>query len=67
MKIRTILMGSFVILNLAACSSPQDKAANAQAEYTEEKTETLKQYKECVNDSGGDQTKMARCEALLNR
>jgi len=65
MKIRVILINAFILLSLVACSSPADNAANAQAEYTEEKTETLKQYKNCVNESGGDETKMAQCEALL--
>lgn len=65
MKFYNIVLGVFLLLILSACSSPQEDAAEAQAEYTEEKTATLKEYKECVKESGGDETKMKQCEALL--
>ena len=50
---------------LAACTSPQEKAAEAEAEYTEEKTKTLKEYKECAKDAEGDEQKLKSCDALL--
>ena len=36
-----------------------------QAEYTEEKTKTLQEYKECAKDAEGDEQKLKSCEALL--
>ncbi len=65
MKFHTALFGSIMILNLTGCTSAQEKKDEAQAEYTEEKTATLKEYKECVNKSEGVAAKMAQCEALL--
>lgn len=58
---------------LAACgSSPAEKQIEAQttqieaeAELTIEKKKTVKQYKECVMKSKGDEAKLRMCEALL--
>ena len=65
MKIHIILFSIFIVLNLTACTSSEEKQAEAQAEFTEEKTETLREYKKCVKDSAEDDSKMAQCEALL--
>ena len=65
MKAHVILLTTVVALSLVACSSPAEKKDEAQAEYTEEKTKTLKEYKECVTKSEGIKEKMAQCEALL--
>lgn len=65
MKINFILLGTFLILYLVACTSAQEMKDEAEAEYTEEKTETLKEYKACVKESEGAEAKMAQCEALL--
>ncbi len=51
---------------LAACgSTPEERADEAQAEYTQEKTRTLKEYKECVDEAGSDEADLKACEALL--
>lgn len=65
MKTHIILLTSVVAMSLTACSTPSDKKDEAQAEFTEEKTKTLQEYKECVSDSDGIKEKMAQCEALL--
>ena len=65
MKIHIFLVSVFIVLNLAACASSEEMKAEAEAEFTEEKTETLREYKECVKGSAGDETKIAQCEALL--
>lgn len=65
MKIHLTLFGIVLALSLAACTSAKDKEAKANAQYTEEKTETLIEYKKCVKDSGGDEIKMKQCDALL--
>ncbi len=54
-----------MILSLTGCTSSQEMKDETQTEYTEEKTETLQEYKECVKDSEGITEKMAQCEALL--
>jgi len=65
MKIHVVLFFVFAVLSLAACSTAEEKKDEAQAEYTKEKTETLKEYKECVKGAEGDAAKMSQCEALL--
>ena len=51
---------------LAGCgSSPEKDKARAEAAYTEEKTKTLKEYKECVKKAKEDQAKLDACERLL--
>ena len=65
MKICYVFFSTFLVLNLAGCTSAAEKKDEAAAEYTEEKTETLKEYKNCIKDSKGDEKKLAQCEALL--
>ena len=65
MKAHIFVVSIFIALNLAACASSEEMKAEADAEFTEEKTETLREYKECVKGSAGDEAKMAQCEALL--
>ena len=65
-NIATILIPLLLSASLLiSCSSPQDRAAAAEAEYTEEKTKTLKEYKECVDNADGDDQKLEKCELLL--
>ena len=63
--IKSILVVSAISLLVACGSSPEQKKANAEAEYTKEKTKTLKQYKECLSKAKGDEQKMDTCERLL--
>ena len=67
MKINVVLLTIIAIaaFNLTGCTSAEELKDEAQAEYTEEKTQTLKDYKECVKNSEGVEAKMAQCEALL--
>ena len=64
----TLRIGLWVVLfslTAAGCSSTQDKANKAQAEYTEEKTKTLQEYKKCIKNAKGDEVKLQQCDALL--
>jgi hypothetical protein len=65
MKFYFILLGALLVFNLEGCTSAEDKKNEALAEYTEEKTETVREYKECVKDAEGDEAMLAQCEALL--
>lgn len=65
MKIDMSILIVVLVMFLAACTTPDQRAAKAEAEYTEEKTATLKEYKNCAKSAQGDDTKMKECEALL--
>jgi len=64
---KRVLRGSAILVCLLAigCTSSKERADEAQAEYTEEKTKTVQEYKECVKDAEGDEGKLKECEALL--
>ena len=50
---------------LGACSSPQDDAAEAQENVSNERLELVEQYKECVDDAGDDSAKVEACDTYL--
>ena len=51
---------------LAGCgSTPEEQKEQAEAEYIEEKTRTIQEYKECVENAGEDKAKLDACERLL--
>jgi outer membrane biogenesis lipoprotein LolB len=61
-----------VLALLAACSSPQDKAAKAQKnayerqeEVANKRLELTEKYQKCVKDAGADQQKAAACDSYL--
>jgi major membrane immunogen (membrane-anchored lipoprotein) len=61
---------SFVVIGaislLVACgSSPQQKKDIADARLTEEKTKTIKEYKDCIQRAKQDTAKLDACERLL--
>ena len=54
------------VLALAAgCTSPEERAAEAEAEIKEARLNTLAEYKDCVRESDGDSAKLRTCDALL--
>lgn len=59
------LLCLIILSVVVSCSSPQDRAANAEAEYTEEKTKTLQEYKDCIAKAEQDKQKLEQCELLL--
>ena len=70
-RIRTIGMAIFIAL-LAACSTPQDRAAeaqegayDAQEKVAKQRLELVDKYQKCVKDAGGDQQKTASCDSYL--
>ena len=51
---------------LAACGSAGEKQKNkAEAEYTQEKTKTMQEYKSCLKKAKQDQDKLDACERLI--
>lgn len=63
--LRFVLIVGVISLLTACGSSPEKEKARAEAEYTEEKTKTLKEYKTCVKKAGEDKEKLDACERLL--
>lgn len=62
---KSVLVIGLISLLTACGSSPEKDKARAEAAYTEEKTKTLKEYKECVKKAKEDQSKLDACERLL--
>ena len=57
---------------LAACSTPQERAAeaqagayNAQQDVAKRRLQLVDQYQSCVKDAAGNQQKAAACDSLL--
>ena len=65
MKNYIALLSISLTLGLAACTTPENMKHEAEAEYLDEKTDTLKDYKECVKNSQGADENMKQCDALL--
>lgn len=64
MKYWTLLMAALLTGSMTGCSSPKDDMQEAEAEFTQEKTKTLQEYKECV-DEADNEHELKKCEALL--
>jgi outer membrane biogenesis lipoprotein LolB len=66
MRIQRSIFVAVMFCLLTACgSSPEKDKARAEAQYTEEKTKTLQEYKACVKKAKEDQQKLDACERLL--
>ena len=66
MQLRRYIVVVGIFSLLTACgSSPEKDKARAEAAYTEEKTKTLQEYKDCVKKAKEDQAKLDACERLL--
>jgi outer membrane biogenesis lipoprotein LolB len=68
---KTLGVATLIAL-LAACSSPQDKAAKAQQGSYEAQEQVAKQrldlvnkYQQCVKEAGDNQQKAATCDSYL--
>jgi len=72
MKMLQALMMAGVVTVLAACASPQDKAAKAQQgaykaqeDVAKKRIQLTNQYQKCVKEAGGDKQKAEACESYL--
>jgi hypothetical protein len=68
---KTLGVATLIAL-LAGCSSPQDKAAQAQQgsyeaqeRVAKERLNLVNKYQQCVKDAGDNQQKAAACESYL--
>ena len=48
-----LVVMAFFVVGLVGCSSPGDRAAEADAEIAEEKVKILKMYSECIQKHAG--------------
>ena len=69
--VKPAVMASLIAL-LAACSSPEERAAeaqagayNAQQDVAKRRLQLVDQYQSCVKDAAGNQQKAAACDSLL--
>ena len=61
-----------MVTALAACSTPQEKAAKAQEKSSkaelqikQERLKLLDEYKSCVKEAGDDRAKADECDRIL--
>ncbi len=54
-----------VLIWLAGCSSPQDRAYEAQEKVHEERLQLIDDYKACLKKAGDDKQKTEACDQYL--
>jgi hypothetical protein len=65
MKVLKFALIVLTIVTVAACGSAERKKNKAEAQYTDEKTKTMQEYKSCIKKAKEDQDKLDACERLL--
>ena len=72
MKLSSIAMALVCVGLVAGCSSPEERAADAQArtykaqeQAVQERLKLVGQYQECVKNSAGDAAKVEACDSYL--
>lgn len=61
----SVISACAVLAVAAGCSSPEERAALAEAQIKEERLNMVAEYKDCVRESDGDSGKLRTCDALL--
>lgn len=56
-----VLVVSFFVVGLVGCSSPEKRAAEANAEIAEEKANIMKKYSECLEKFEGAKDASEKC------
>lgn len=72
MNFAEVVSVAMLIGFLAACSSPQDRAAKAQEssykaqeKVAKERLKLVEKYQACIKNAGDDQQKAAACDSYL--
>ena len=63
-SITVVVLALFFGLTLA-CSTPQDKAYNAQRKVHRERLKLVDEYKKCLKKAGDDKQKVEACDQYL--
>jgi len=58
-------LGLLPLLLMAACTSAEERAANAQEDVARQRLDLIEQHQECVEEANGDQVKIDACETYL--
>lgn len=53
------------LLLMAACASPEERAAMADEEVANRRLELIQMHQDCVEEAKGDQAKAQACETYL--
>ena len=56
-----VFVVSFFVVGLVGCSSPEKRAAEANAEIAEEKAKIIKKYSECLEKYEGAKDASEKC------
>ena len=56
-----VVMMAFFMVGLVGCSSPEKRAAEADAEIAEEKVNIMKKYSECLEKFEGQKDVSEKC------
>ena len=56
-----VVMMAFFVVGLVGCSSPEKRAAEAEAEIAEEKVNIMKKYSECLEKYEGQKDVSEKC------
>jgi uncharacterized protein YcfL len=65
MKQIVIAVLSLFVISLLGCSSPQDRAYDAQEKVHKERLALIEQYQACLKDAGNDPLKTEACDQYL--
>ena len=60
-----VTLSVILIFSFIGCSTPQERAAEADANFKEERLKILKRYQECVKQNLDDKEKLSSCEHYL--
>jgi len=56
-----VVVMAFFVVGLVGCSSPEKRAAEADAEIAEEKVKIMKMYSECIQKHAGKKDASEKC------
>ena len=65
MKICKAALVVLMVITVSACGSSERKKNRAEAEYKQEQTKTMQEYKSCINKAKEDQAKLDACERII--
>jgi len=65
MKTAPVLLLSTAALAMVACSSPQERAYEAQEQVHEERLKLIDDFRDCMADAGDDKVKAETCDQYL--
>ena len=65
-SIYIFLFAAIVTLTLA-CSSPQDRAYEAEAKVNQEKLRLVQEYQKCLKEAGDNNAMKEACESYLKQ